>query len=173
MNFRSALLLASALSSSVIAAQTPRTLHYGSGKSITLTLPDAFDIHIAASGLHRDRFFALSPDHRIFLTDMYNLADNRLGSVLILEGWEPAAHRFTRVTHYLDHLRNPNNVAFWTDPAARQCWIYIALTDRLIRYRYTPGDEAPTSEPETLLRFPDYGLSYKYGGWHLTRTIAI
>ena len=23
-----------------------------------------------------------------------------------------------------------------------------------------------------LATFPDYGLSYKYGGWHLTRTIA-
>ena len=27
--------------------------------------------------------------------------------------------------------------------------------------------------PETLMRFPDYGLSYKYGGWHLTRTVAV
>jgi glucose/arabinose dehydrogenase len=26
--------------------------------------------------------------------------------------------------------------------------------------------------PQTLAIFPDYGLSYKYGGWHLTRTIA-
>jgi glucose/arabinose dehydrogenase len=24
-----------------------------------------------------------------------------------------------------------------------------------------------------LARFPAYGLSYKYGGWHLTRTVAI
>ena len=30
----------------------------------------------------------------------------------------------------------------------------------------------PTSPPETLATFPDYGLNYKYGGWHLTRTIA-
>ncbi len=27
--------------------------------------------------------------------------------------------------------------------------------------------------PETLIRFPDYGLHYKYGGWHLTRTVAV
>lgn len=173
MNFRSALQLASALLCSVIAAQTPRTLHYGSGKSITLALPDSFDIHIAASGLSRVRFFALSPDHRIFVTGMHNLADNRLGSVLILDGWDPGANRFTRITHYLDHLRNPNNIAFWTDPATLQSWIYIPLTDRLIRYKYKPGDNAPTSKPETLIRFPDYGLNYKYGGWHLTRTVAI
>lgn len=173
MNIRSALLLIPALISTVTLAQTPRTLHYGSGKSITLTLPDSFDIHIAAAGLRRVRFFALSPDHRIFATGMHNLADNRLGSVLILDGWDPRSDRFTRVTHYLDRLRNPNNVAFWTDPATRQSWIYIPLTDRLIRYKYNPGDNAPTSKPETLIRFPDYGLNYKYGGWHLTRTVAI
>ncbi len=28
------------------------------------------------------------------------------------------------------------------------------------------------ANPQTLATFPDYGLSYKYGGWHLTRTIA-
>ncbi|HKF46285.1 MAG TPA: hypothetical protein VKB38_02935 [Terracidiphilus sp.] len=170
---RFALLLIPALALSASVAQTPRTLKYSSGKSITLTLPDAFDIHIAATGLRRVRFFAFSPDHRIFVTGMHDLSDNHLGSVMILEGWDPGASHFTRVTHYLDHLRNPNNIAFWTDPATRQSWIYIPLTDRLIRYKYNPGDNAPASPPETLLHFPDYGLSYKYGGWHLTRTVAV
>jgi glucose/arabinose dehydrogenase len=170
---RSALLLIAALIPSLAIAQTPYTLNYASGKSITLTLPDSFDIHIAATGLRRVRFFALSPDRRIFVTGMHDLSDNRLGSVFILEGWDPGSNRFTRVTHYLDHLRNPNNIAFWTDPATRQSWIYIPLTDRLVRYKYNPGDNAPTSGPETLIHFPDYGLNYKYGGWHLTRTVAI
>ena len=171
--FCSVFLIISALISSLTVAQTPHTLNYAPGKSITLTLPDALDIHIAASGLQRIRFFAQSPDHRFFVTGMHDLSDNRLGSVLILEGWDPGANRFTRVTRYLDHLRNPNNIAFWTDPATRQSWIYISLTDRLVRYKYNSGDSAPTSGPETLIHFPDYGLSYKYGGWHLTRTVAI
>ena len=47
-----------------------------------------------------------------------------------------------------------------------------SLTDRLLRYKYAPGDHAPTGPPEVLARYPDYGLNYKYGGWHLTRTIA-
>jgi glucose/arabinose dehydrogenase len=51
--------------------------------------------------------------------------------------------------------------------------LYIALTDRLIRYRYQDGDQEPQSAPQVLAKFPDYGLSYKYGGWHLTRTVAI
>jgi len=154
-------------------AQTPHTLTYAPGKSITLTLPDELDIHVAASGLRRVRFLAKSPDGRIFATGMHDLSDNRLGSVFILEGWDDKTHRFARVTHYLDHLRNPNNLAFWTDPATHQSWLYLPLTDRLVRYKYNAGDNAPSSAPETLISFPDYGLSYKYGGWHLTRTVAV
>jgi glucose/arabinose dehydrogenase len=79
--------------------------------------------------------------------------------------------------HYLDHLRNPNNLAFYTEPAhdgqPAQTWLYLPLTDRLLRYKYNAGDNTPSEAPEVLMHFPDYGLSYKYGGWHLTRTVAI
>jgi glucose/arabinose dehydrogenase len=165
------LLLAATATHSI--AQQRHTLPYAPGKSITLILPDAFDINIAATGLKRVRFFAKAPDGRIFVTGMHDLNDNRLGSVFILDGWDENTHRFTKITHYLDHLRNPNNLAFWTDPATKQAWLYLPLTDRLVRYKYTAGDTAPTSAPETLITFPDYGLQYKYGGWHLTRTIAV
>lgn len=154
-------------------AQTTHTLTYAPGRQITLKLPEPFDINIAATGLRRVRFFAKAPDGRIFVTGMYNLDDNRRGSVFILEGWDEKTHRFTRVTHYLDHLRNPNNLAFWTDPTTKQSWLYLPLTDKLVRYKYNAGDSAPASAPETLIRFPDYGLNYKYGGWHLTRTVAV
>jgi len=154
-------------------AQTPHTLHYAPGKSIALSLPDAFDIDVAASGLHRVRFFARSPDGRVFVTSMYDVSDNTRGTIFILEGWNAQSRTFTRITHYLDHLRNPNSIVFWTDPATGQSWLYIALTEKLVRYRYAAGDRAPSSPPETLIRFPDYGLSYKYGGWHLTRTVAV
>ena len=154
-------------------AQVPHTLNYAPGKQITLNLPKAFDINIAARGLRRVRFFAKSPDGRIFVTGMHDLSDNRLGSVFILDGWNEQTHTFTHVTHYLEQLRNPNNLAFWTDPVTHQSWLYLPLTDRLVRYKYNAGDNVPSSEPETLIRFPDYGLSYKYGGWHLTRTVAV
>lgn len=171
--FALAMLLPCAAAPLEISAQSPHTLTYGEGKSITLSLPDGFDINIAASGLRRVRFFAQAPDGRIFVTGMYDLADNTRGSVFILEGWNEQSHTFTRITHYLGHLRNPNNLAFWTDPATRQTWLYLPLTDKLVRYKYNAGDNAPYSPPETLIRFPDYGLNYKYGGWHLTRTVAI
>ncbi|HMG85655.1 MAG TPA: hypothetical protein VK574_07920 [Terracidiphilus sp.] len=154
-------------------AQQRHTLVYAPGKSITLALPAPLDINIAATGLKRVRFFAKAPDGRIFATGMQDLSDNRRGSVFILDGWNQKTHTFAKVTHYLDHLRNPNNVAFWTDAATGQGWLYLPLTDRLVRYKYNSGDNAPSSPQETLIKFPDYGLNYKYGGWHLTRTVAM
>jgi glucose/arabinose dehydrogenase len=155
----------------------PHTLTYAPGKAITLSLPSGLDINVAATGLRRVRFFAQAPDGRIFVTGMYDLADNTQGSVFILDGWDDRTHTFAHVIHYLDHLRNPNNIAFYTGPASAdhpaQTWLYVPLTDRLLRYKYNPGDNAPTSPPEVLMHFPDYGLNYKYGGWHLTRTVAV
>lgn len=171
------LLLALAAAPALAQQLTPHTLTYAPGKSITLSLPQGLDISVAATGLKRVRFFAQSPDGRIFATGMDSLADNNNGTIYILDGWNAQTHTFAHVVHYLDHLRNPNNLAFYTEPASpghpAQSWIYIPLTDRLIRYRYNPGDNAPHTPPQTLIRFPDYGLNYKYGGWHLTRTVAV
>jgi glucose/arabinose dehydrogenase len=151
---------------------TPHSIRLADGRRFTLNLPASFRIDVAAQGLHRVRFFATSPDHRIFVTDMHSLDDNSLGGIYILDGWNAQAHTYARIIPYLDHLRNPNNVAFYTDPATQQSWLYVPLTDRLIRYKYSPGDNAPTGSPEVLAHYPDYGLNYKYGGWHLTRTVA-
>jgi glucose/arabinose dehydrogenase len=158
----------------VIAAQpiTPHAIHLADGRSLTLDLPAPLTIDVALQGLRRVRFFAVSADRRIFVTDMYSLEDNSLGKVYILDGWNEKTHTFARAIAYLDHLRNPNNLAFYTDPATRQSWLYLPLTDRLLRYKYSAGDVAPSGPPEVLARYPDYGLNYKYGGWHLTRTVA-
>jgi glucose/arabinose dehydrogenase len=155
---------------------TPHPIHLANGKSLVLNLPADFTIDVAAEGLKRVRFMARSPDNRIFATDMHDLGDNQLGKVYVLEGWNEKTHRFAKITPYLDHLRNPNNLAFYTEPQQNgqpgQSWLYLPLTDRLLRYKYNPGDNAPSSPPEVLAHYPDYGLNYKYGGWHLTRTVA-
>jgi len=155
---------------------TPHPIQLANGKSLTLNLPSNFTINIVAQGLKRVRFMTMSPDHRVFATDMHDLGDNTLGRVYILEGWNVKTGTFAKVTPYLEHLRNPNNIAFYTEPAQNgkpaQSWLYLPLTDRLLRYKYSAGDHAPTGPPEVLAHYPDYGLNYKYGGWHLTRTVA-
>lgn len=150
----------------------PQRVTLKSGKSFNLNLPANYEIIPAAEGLKRVRFFARSTDGRIFVTDMYNLADNRRGAVYILEDFDQQSGKFGRVVPYLTNLHNPNSVAFHTD-ASGQSWFYLAETEKLTRRRYTPGEKQPTdNNPQTLATFPDYGLSYKYGGWHLTRTLA-
>ena len=166
-----AALLLSGLNAS--SQQQRHTLTYAPGKTIALSVPAGLDIDIVARGIPRARFFAKSPDGRIFVTAMHSLDDNRLGSIIILDGWDGLSRSFGHVTHYLDHLHNPNSVAFWTDPKTGQSWLYVALTDKLVRYAYHAGDLKPSAAPQMLMRFPDYGLNYKYGGWHLTRSIAI
>ena len=149
---------------------TPRRISLADGRSFDLNVPEGFEISVAAQGLRRVRFLARSPDGRIFVTDMYNRTDNQKGVVYVLDGFDPAEKRFKSTTPYLTGLRNPNSLAFYTDGNGAD-WLYLALTDRLVRYRYKAGDNAPSGEPETLATFPAYGLSYKYGGWHLTRTV--
>jgi glucose/arabinose dehydrogenase len=149
---------------------TPHHISLANGRSFDLNLPDGYEISIAVQGLRRARFMTLSPDKRIFVTDMLNLSDNRRGVVYILDQFDPATRQFKKVTKYLSGLRNPNSVAFYTDRNGTN-WFYLALTDRLLRYRYEAGKDAPSGTPEVLATFPDYGLGYKYGGWHLTRTV--
>lgn len=150
----------------------PQKITLKNGRSFTLNVAAEFEIVPAAEGMKRVRFFAKSPDGRVFVTDMYNLTDNRKGSVYILDGWDARTGRFARVIPYMTGLHNPNSVQFYTDPTG-QNWLYIAETEKLTRRKFKLGEERPTdSNPETLATFPDYGLDYKYGGWHLTRTIA-
>jgi hypothetical protein len=105
---------------------------------------------------------------------MYNLADNTRGSVFILDGWNERRHTPSRGSRTISTISATRTISpSGQIPATHQSWLYLPLTDKLIRYKYSAGDNAPTSPPETLIRFPDYGLNYKYGGWHLTRTVAI
>ena len=150
----------------------PHRISLANGKAFYLNLPEDFGISVAAQGLKRVRFMARSPDGRIFVTDMYNLTDNSKGVVYILDEFDPASASFKKVTPYLQGLRNPNSIAFYQDPQGAD-WFYLALTERLLRYKYVAGENTPSAKPQVLATFPDYGLSYKYGGWHLTRTIAI
>ena len=154
------------------AALTPQRVTLSDGRAFTLNLPAGFRVSVAAEGLRRVRFMALGPDGRLFVTDMHDLSDNRKGAVYVLDQFSPAQRRFLKVAPYLTRLRNPNSLAFHTD-ARGTSWLYLALTDRLLRYRYVAGADAPAGEPEVLATFPDYGLNYKYGGWHLTRTVAV
>ena len=159
----------------VLAGQpnlVPHQISLKNGKRFSLNLPANYDIVPAAEGLKRVRFFSKAPDGRIFVTDMHDLTDNKKGIVYVLDEWNAETGKFGKITPYMTGLKNPNSVQFYTD-ASGQDWLYLAETHQLTRRKFTQGESKPTAKAEVLTTFPDYGLSYKYGGWHLTRTIAV
>jgi glucose/arabinose dehydrogenase len=150
----------------------PQKISLRDGREFSLNLPANYEIIPAAEGLNRVRFFAVAPDGRIFVTDMLDMSDNRKGSVYILDSWNARKGKFGKVVPFMTNLRNPNSIAFHTDKNG-QDWFYLAETDKLTRRKYVKNSIEPTADkPEVLATFPDYGLNYKHGSWHLTRTIA-
>ncbi|MFT4758137.1 MAG: glucose/arabinose dehydrogenase [Paraglaciecola sp.] len=141
------------------------------GEALELDLPKGYKIYPAAEGIPRVRFFAKAPDGRLFVTGMHNLTDNKKGKVYILENFDEDTKKFQKVTVWKDKLRNPNSVEFYTDENGEN-WLYLTVTDSLVRYPYQNGEHQPSHKPEKIADFPGDGLSYKYGGWHLTRTIS-
>jgi glucose/arabinose dehydrogenase len=150
----------------------PNRIKLKNGRIFNLNLPENFEIIPAAENLKRVRFFARAPDGRIFVTDMHDLTDNSKGAVYILDEWNAEIGKFGKIIPYMTNLKNPNSAQFYRDQNG-QDWFYLAETDKLTRRKFTRGETKPTdARPQTIAEFPDYGLSYKYGGWHLTRTIA-
>lgn len=136
------------------------------GDSFSLNIPEGYRLNIAAEGLKRLRFLTKSPDGRLFATDMYDRSDNHKGRILIFENWNDSTKKFTTTRIFLDSLHNPNQVAFYKG------YIYVAETDKLSRYIYKEGENKPSDTSHVLINFPAYGLGYKYGGWHLTRSLS-
>jgi glucose/arabinose dehydrogenase len=147
----------------------PHPIHLQKGVDLKINVPQGYNVSIAAEGLKRLRFLCKSPDGRLFATDMFNMDDNKKGKVYIFEDWDATNKKFNKVTAFAEDLHNPNQVAFYS--AGGKDYIYIAETDKLTRYEYHAGDMQLSGQPQVLATFPDYGLSYKYGGWHLTRSI--
>src|SRR6476619_6431748 len=75
----------------------PTKISLKGGKTITLNLAEGFEMITAMEGLNRVRFFAKAPDGRIFVTDMYNLADGSRGTVYILDGWDAEKGKFSKL----------------------------------------------------------------------------
>ena len=157
-----------------VAVPTPamvaQAVKLRSGTAV-LSVPSGWSVSVAAEGLPRVRFLTPTPDGRVMATTLHNLADNTRGTLEILDGFDERSGRFTRVTRYLGGLRNPNSVAFLTDGPAT--WLYVALTDRLVRYPWRAGDTAPSGAAQDVVRLPDFGRPVSEGGWHLTRTVLV
>lgn len=148
----------------------PHSIALKKGVQFDIKIPAGYHVSIAAEGMRRLRFLAKSPDNKLFATDMYSLADNKKGKIYLFGDWDNTTKTFKTTTTFAEGLHNPNQVMFYNDGGTN--YIYIAETDKLSRYVYHNGDQALKGNAQVLTHFPDYGLGYKYGGWHLTRSLA-
>ncbi|MEJ7616584.1 MAG: hypothetical protein WKF30_06360 [Pyrinomonadaceae bacterium] len=74
------------------------TIKLANGKQFELNVHSGYKINVAAEGLKRARFMALSPDNRLFVTDMHNRTDNRRGIVYVLDEFNQQTKRFEKIT---------------------------------------------------------------------------
>lgn len=141
------------------------------GTEATIRVASDFTVNVAAEGLGKARFMAWSPDGRLFVPDIVNYNLSREGRLLILDDWNEEAGRFETTHTYLSGLRGPNSVAFHTDENG-QDWLYLALTEHLVRYPYQAGDNEPSGEPQVVAEFPNEQSPGEVSVvWHITRTI--
>lgn len=149
----------------------PKTVKFSDGTETTFHLAEPFEIAVAAEGLGKARFMTMSPEGRIFVPDMvdYNLSHE--GKIIILDDFNEKIGQFQSRQTYLSGLRGPHSIAFYTDRSGKS-WIYLTLTEHLLRYPYQTGDMTPSGEPEVIATFPNSQTPGATGTvWHITRTI--
>ena len=124
-----------------------------------LRVPKGFKVDVFASGVAGARAMRLAPNGDIFLTE------TRVGLVKVLR---PSADGSTAasVTTFAQGLNLPFGMAFY--PTNSPKWLYVAETNRVVRYAYNVGDQKASGLPEIVV--PE--LSPAGSGGHFTRDIV-
>jgi len=126
-----------------------------------LKVPAGFKVNVFASDLQAPRAMRLAPNGDIFLTETQN------GRVKVLH---PSADgsTATSVDVFAQGLVLPFGMAFYPNAKNPQ-WLYVAETNRVVRYAYEPGQKVASGVPEVVI--PQ--LSPTAGGGHFTRDLVI
>jgi glucose/arabinose dehydrogenase/cytochrome c2 len=123
-----------------------------------LVLPSGFHIDTFATGLQGPRKMLLAPNGDIFVTETSG------GRVSVLHP-APDGSRATSREVYTEGLKEPFGLAFYPNAQNPQ-WLYIAETNRVIRYAFHVGDVKPRDEVQIVVpQLPS-------GSGHSTRDIA-
>ncbi len=123
--------------------------------SATLKLPEGFNIEVYAEGDFRNpRWMALAPNGDVFV------ADSAANSIIILRDTNKDGKVDERYT-FADNLSQPFGMAFGKD------WFYVANTDSVVRFKYTPGQTKAVGTPEKIIELTRGGYNQ-----HWTRNIV-
>jgi glucose/arabinose dehydrogenase/cytochrome c2 len=124
-----------------------------------LQVPPGFSVDVFTSDVQAPRAMRLAPNGDIFLSE------TQTGRVIVLrpaaDGAKPAM-----VTTFAQGLLLPFGMAFY--PREHPRWLYVAETNRVVRYAYNVGDQQAPGVPEIVV--PQ--LSPTGGGGHFTRDLV-
>ena len=126
--------------------------------SVVPQVPAGFKIELFADGLSGPRQMRVAPNGDLFVSE------TSAGRIRVLRAADgspkPSANEV-----YASGLHQPFGIAFFPSGDNPQ-WVYVAETDRVVRFPYNPGDLTATQKPETVVA----ELPHGYG--HTTRDIA-
>jgi glucose/arabinose dehydrogenase/cytochrome c2 len=123
-----------------------------------LSLPPGFKIDVFAQGLQGPRKMLLAPNGDVFV------AMTQAGKIQVLrpaaDGAKPAESQV-----FVDALKQPNGMAFY--PAVNPQWLYVAETNRVVRFPYKSGDLKVVGTAQVVV--PQLSPT---GGGHYTRDLV-
>jgi glucose/arabinose dehydrogenase len=137
-------------------ANWPRVVDKPEGAK--LSVPPGFKVETFASGLTGPRTLRVAPNGDVFVAESQN------GRVKVMR---PSADgtKAASVETFAQGLLQPFGIQFY--PAAAPQWVYVAETNRVVRYAYKLGDTKASGIPEVVV--PELT---PVGGGHVTRDIA-
>ena len=117
-------------------------------------LPPGFTASVLAGGFDEPRWLAVAPNGDLFV------AESATGKVIVLH-FSVSKDRVQSRQIFADHLLLPFGIAFHED------FVYVALTNRVVRFHYDRETSRRLGEAEAILDLP--GLGYNQ---HWTRSLA-
>ncbi len=122
--------------------------------------PPGFRVDLFADGFENPRVLRVAPNGDVFV------ANTAAGDIRVLRAPDGAA-RVERSATFATGLDEPFGIAFYPPgPAPR--YVYVAETNRVVRYPYRPGDLVATGRAEVVV--PQIAATT---GGHTTRDLAV
>jgi glucose/arabinose dehydrogenase/cytochrome c2 len=140
------------------ASSTNRSFVVPRPAGAALRLPPGFTIDSFVTGLGGPRRMLLAPNGDILVSEIY------AGRVAVLHP-SPDGTRAASHDAYASGLKQPFGLAFYPDAQHPQ-WLYVAETNRVVRFRYQSGDVKSRGEPQVVIPQLPSGVG------HFTRDIA-
>jgi glucose/arabinose dehydrogenase len=125
----------------------------------SLKLPPGFEIDVFTRDVDGPRVMRVAPNGDVFV------AESGQGRIKVLK---PSADgtSVASSTVFATGLSRPFGMQFYPAGASPQ-WLYVAEMNRVVRFRYSPGDGTATAEPEVVVS----QLASTDGG-HYTRDLV-